>query len=86
MTMKHLGFASGIALLLGVGGLAMAETPMVSGDEPMNVGDAAQITAPDPSAAAQEKTEEMLKQEAGLISGDTNPVDEGDAAQMKSPD
>jgi len=34
---------------------------MVSGDEPMNVEDSAQIKAPTPSAAAQAKSEEMLK-------------------------
>lgn len=58
---------------------------LVSGDEPMNVGDSAQIQAPSSSVKAQDKTAAMLKQESGLISGDTNPVDEGDAAQIKSP-
>jgi len=33
----------------------------------------------------RKKTEEMLQKEAGSISGDMNPVDEGDAAQIKAP-
>ena len=38
------------------------------------------------SSAIQEKTEEMLKAQSEMIGGDTNPVDEGDAAQLKAPD
>jgi len=89
MKLKHILLASTSAVLLAIGGAALAEqpkTPMVSGDEPMNVGGSAQIKAPDPSAPAQEKTEEMLKKEAGEISGDLNPAEEADAAQMKAPD
>jgi hypothetical protein len=43
------------------------------------------MQAPEPNAAAQEKTEKMLQEEAGMIGGDTNPIDEGDAAEMKAP-
>lgn len=89
MTLKRTFVSSVTAFALAAAGSALAEqpaTPFVSGDEPMNVEDAAQVKAPDSSAKAQEKTEEMLKKEAGMISGDTNPVDEGDAAQMKAPD
>ena len=88
MNLRQILFASSTAFALSMAGIALAEqpaTPMVSGDEPMNVGESAQLKAPDPSAKAQEKTEEMLQKEAGLISGDTNPVDEGDAAQIKAP-
>lgn len=89
MTLKHILVTSSAAFALSIAGAALAEqpaTPFVSGDEPMNVGNSAQIKAPDPSAEAQEKTEEMLKNESGLVSGDTNPILEGDAAQMKAPD
>ncbi|MCG6862124.1 MAG: hypothetical protein LJE70_12725 [Chromatiaceae bacterium] len=61
------------------------EDPMISGDEPMNVEDAAQIKAPDPSAGAQAKTEKMLKGEAAEVSGDM-PMNADDAAQIKAPD
>jgi hypothetical protein len=50
--------------------VAQPENPMISGDEPMNVGDSAQIKAPDPSAEAQAKTEKMLKGEAKELSGE----------------
>jgi hypothetical protein len=89
MTLKHILVTSTAAIALAVAGTVASEqpaTPFVSGDEPMNVGDSAQLKAPDPSAKAQAKTEKMLKEEAGIIGGDTNPVDEGDAAQLKAPD
>ena len=89
MTLKRIFVSSAAAIALAFAGSALAEqpkTPFVSGDEPMNVGDSEQIKAPDSSAKAQAKTEKMLKEEAGMISGDQNPVDEGDAAQLKAPD
>ena len=88
MTTKQILVSSGAAIALLLAGAAMAEqpaTPWVSGDEPMNVEDAAQIKAPDPSAEAQAKTEKMLKEEAGEISGDMNPIDEADAKEIKEP-
>lgn len=88
MNVKY-GFPVSVAaLLLSASGLAFAadeSSIMVSGDEPMNVGDAAQMEAPTPDAAEQAKTAEMLKEEAGAIGGDMNPVDEGDAAEIKEP-
>lgn len=89
MSLKTIAATSAAAFLFVAAGTALAEqpaTPFVSGDEPTNVGDSAQIKAPDPSAKAQAKTEAMLKKEAGEISGDMNPVDEGDAAQLKAAD
>ena len=88
MTLKQTFVTSAAVFALSIAGAAFAEqpaTPMVSGDEPMEVGDSMQLKAPDPMAAAQEKTEKMLKEEAGMIGGDTNPVDEGDAAEIKEP-
>jgi len=88
MTLKQILVSTAAALTLTVAGTALAEqpkTPFVSGDEPMDVGSGAEIKAPDPSAAPQAKTEEMLKKEHGILSGDMHPVDEGDAAQMKAP-
>lgn len=88
MTLRQILARSVAAFALAVAGTAFAEqpkTPLVSGDEPMNVDNSAQIKAPDPSAKAQAKTEKMLKTEAGAIGGDMNPVDEGDAAQLKAP-
>jgi len=88
MTMKQILISTGtaIALLLSVSAMSQQpETPMVSGDEPMNVDDAAQITAPDPSAKAQAKTEKMLKEEAAEVSGD-EPMNVDNAAQIKAPD
>jgi hypothetical protein len=89
MTLRQLLLTSSAAFALAVAGTAFAEqpaTPFVSGDEPMNVGDSAQIKAPDPSAKVQAKTQKMLKDEAGMLGGDMNPVDGGDAAQIKAPD
>ena len=89
MTMKHILVSTGAVIALSLSGAAMpeqTETPLVSGNEPMNVESSAQIKAPDPSAEAQAKTEKMLKEEAGEISGDMTPVDEADAAQMKAPE
>jgi len=88
MNLKQTFVTSIAVFALSITGAAFAEqpaTPMVSGDEPMEVGDTAEMQAPDPKAADQEKTEDMLKEEAGMIGGDTNPVDEGDAAEMKEP-
>ena len=101
MYLRHILASSIIAVALTVSGVALAESKaeataktdavradssvMISGDEPMNVGDSAQIETPDPSAAAQGKTEAMLQKEAGVIGGNMNPVDEGDAAQLKMP-
>lgn len=89
MMNARFGFAASVAVLLfAASGLAFASdesAPMISGDEPMNVGNAAQIEAPTPDAAKQAKTAEMLKEEAGEIGGDMNPVDEGDAAEIKEP-
>jgi hypothetical protein len=85
MTLKHLVVASSAVFALAVCGAALAEqpkTPFVSGDEPMNVGDSAQIKAPTPNQEAQGKTEKMLKKEATEITGDY-PLDEDDAAQME---
>lgn len=83
------GLAVSVAILvLSASGLALAESEtqrLISGDEPMNVGNAAEIKTPTPDAAKQAKTAEMLKEEAGEISGDLNPVDEGDAAEIKEP-
>jgi hypothetical protein len=87
MTMKQILVSAGAAIALSISGSAIAEqpaTPLVSGDEPMNVESAEQIKAPDPSAEAQAKTEKMLKEEAGEISGDVTPATEADAAQMKA--
>jgi hypothetical protein len=89
MNLKQMFLMSAAVFAFALAGTALAEqpaTPMVSGDEPMEVGDSAQMKAPDPAAAAQEKTEEMLKAQSEMIGGDTNPVDEGDAAQLKAPD
>lgn len=87
MTLKHIFAFSATALALTVGGTALAAqpaTPFVSGDEPMNVGNSAQIKAPDPSAAGQKKTEAMLQKEAPLVSGD-QPMNVGNSAQIKAP-
>jgi hypothetical protein len=83
---KHIIASFVAAAALSVSGALLAEdetSVLVSGDEPMEVGDAAE--APTPNAEEQAKTAEMLKEEAGEIGGDTNPIDEGDAAQMTEP-
>ncbi len=88
MTLKQAIVSSAAAFALTVAGAALAAqpaTPFVSGDEPMNVGQSAQIKAPDPAAAAQGKTEAMLKKEAPLVSGD-QPMNVGQSAQIKAPD
>ncbi len=88
MTLKHIVAFSATALALTVAGTALAAEPaasLVSGDQPMNVGNSAQIKAPDPSAAGQAKTEAMLKKEAPLVSGD-QPMNVGNSAQIKAPD
>jgi hypothetical protein len=85
MTLKHIFAFSATAIALTVAGTVLAAqpaTPFVSGDEPMNVGNSAQIKAPDPAAAAQAKTGAMLKKEAIPVSGD-EPMNPGNAAQLK---
>ncbi len=87
MKTKAILLSSVAALAVTLGGTVAAEqpaTPLVSGDEPMNVGQEAQIKAPTPDAAAQEKTSEMLKKEGEQISGDY-PVDQGAEGQVKDP-
>jgi len=88
MNTKQIIAASVAALALAISGAALAESEtdiLVSGDEPMNEGMAAEITEPAMDAAKQAKTAEMLKEEAGEIGGDMNPIDEGDAKQIKEP-
>jgi hypothetical protein len=87
MVLKHVLAASTAAFALAVGSATLADqpkTPFVSGDEPMDVGQSAQIKAPAPNAQAQQKTQEMLKKESQGLSGDY-PADVGAAAQMKKP-
>ena len=87
MAMKHVLTASTVAFSLVMGSAALAgqpATPFVSGDEPMNVGNSAQIKAPAPSAQAQQKTQDMLNKETQGLSGDY-PADVGDTGQMKQP-
>jgi len=88
MSEKHIIASFVAAVALSVSGALLAEdetSVMVSGDEPMEVGDAEEMKAPTPNAEEQAKTADMLKEEAGEIGGDTNPIDEGDAAQMTEP-
>ena len=88
MILKHILVTSAAAFALTIAGATLAEqpaTPLVSGDEPMNVDDSAQIKAPDPSAKAQAKTEEMLKGEAADVSGDM-PMNADDSKQIKAPE
>lgn len=87
MKTKTILLSSVAALAVTLGGTVAAEqpaTPFVSGDEPMNVGQEAQIKAPTPEAAAQAKTSEMLKKEGEQLSGDY-PVDQGAEGQVKDP-
>ena len=89
MSMKHILVASSAAFALAVGNAALAEqpkTPMVSGDEPMNVGQGAQIKAPVESAKAQKKTQEMLSKESEAVSGDYPNERGGMEKMVKSPD
>jgi hypothetical protein len=84
---KQILFSSAAAFAIMLAGNVAAEqpaTPFVSGDEPMNVGQEAQITAPTPDAKAQEKTAEMLKKEAEQLTGDY-PTDQGAEGQVKDP-
>jgi hypothetical protein len=84
---KQILFSSAAALAIMFAGTVAAEqpaTPLVSGDEPMNVGQEAQITAPTPDAKAQKKTSEMLKKEAEELTGDY-PTDQGAEGQVKAP-
>lgn len=84
---KTILFSSAAALAIMLAGTVSAEqpaTPFVSGDEPMNVGQEAQITAPTPDAMAQEKTAEMLKKQGEELSGDY-PTDQGAEGQVKDP-
>ena len=85
MILKQLFVSSAAAFAIAAAGSALAEqpaTPFVSGDQPMNVEDAAQVKT-DPSAKAQAKTEKMLKDEAAELSGNP-PMDVEDAAQVKT--
>ncbi len=84
---KTILFSSAAALAIMLAGTVSAEqpaTPFVSGDEPMNVGQEAQITAPTPDAKAQEKTAEMLKKQGEELSGDY-PTDQGAEGQVTDP-
>ncbi|NCC28033.1 MAG: hypothetical protein EOM22_07775 [Gammaproteobacteria bacterium] len=84
---KQILFSSAAALAIMLAGTVSAEqpaTPFVSGDEPMNVGQEAQITAPTPDAKTQEKTSEMLKKEGEQLTGDY-PTDQGAEGQVKDP-
>ncbi|WP_139052640.1 hypothetical protein [Thiocapsa marina] len=87
MKTKQILFSSAAALAIMLAGTAAAEqpaTPFVSGDEPMNVGQEAQIKAPTPDAMAQEKTSEMLKKESEELTGEY-PTDQGAEGQVKDP-
>jgi hypothetical protein len=87
MTLQQIILTSTVTLTLAVASTVLAgqpADPMLSGDEPMNVDDAAQLKTPDPSAKAQAETEKMLKEEAPDISGDM-PMNADDAAQIKAP-
>ena len=87
MSPKHIVVASTAAFALALGGTALAEqakTPWVSGDEPINVPDEAQIKSPSPGAQAQEKTQEMLNKESSEDSGDY-PINVENSAQVKKP-
>lgn len=85
MKMKHILMSSVATLTLVLGGVAMAaENPLISGDEPMNIGQEAQITAPTPDAAAQEKTAEMLTGDGPLVTGD-EPMNIGQESQITDP-
>ncbi len=88
MSLKHILVASTAAFTLALGSAALAEqpkTPFVSGDEPMNVGNSAQIKAPTPTAQAQEKTQQMLNKEAEGLSGDYPNERGGLEKQVKNP-
>jgi hypothetical protein len=84
---KQILFSSAAALAITLAGTVAAEqpaTPFVSGDEPMNVGQEAQLKEPTPDAKAQAKTGEMLKKEGEELSGDY-PTDQGAEGQVKDP-
>ncbi|MBK1644499.1 hypothetical protein CKO25_07490 [Thiocapsa imhoffii] len=85
--MKQILLSSVAALTVTLGGLAttvQAENPLISGDEPMNIGQEGQLTAPTPDAAAQEKTGEMLRQQGVELTGD-EPMNIGQEGQITDP-
>ncbi|WP_295402773.1 hypothetical protein [uncultured Thiocystis sp.] len=87
MTLKHIVTSSVAVLAISLAGAVAAAqpaTPMVSGDEPMNVGQGAQIKTPVPNAKSQEATEKVIQDQGAELSGDY-PSDQGDAAQIKAP-
>ena len=72
MNVKHILVATGTAFALTWGGIALAaqpKTPFVSGDEPMNVGQSAQLKSPLVMTGAQENTQEILSSEGPKLSG-----------------
>ncbi|HYN76647.1 MAG TPA: hypothetical protein VES73_02500, partial [Lamprocystis sp. (in: g-proteobacteria)] len=86
MKIKPVVYGSVAAFVITLAGTVAAEqpkTPFVSGDEPMNVGQEAQIKNPTPNAKAQEATDKMLKKEGAAVSGDY-PNERNDA-QIKAP-
>ncbi|NEX22422.1 hypothetical protein G3480_19275 [Thiorhodococcus mannitoliphagus] len=86
MTIKHIVTSSVAALAFSLAGAVAAEqpaTPFVSGDEPMNVGQGAQMKAPDPNAKAQETTEKVIESQGAELTGDY--AVEQDDAQIKAP-
>ncbi|MFB1489499.1 MULTISPECIES: hypothetical protein [unclassified Thiocapsa] len=87
MKTKQILFSSAAALAIMLAGTVAAEqpaTPLVSGDEPMNVGQEAELKDPTPDAKAQEKTGAMLKKQGEELSGDY-PTDQGAEGQVKDP-
>jgi hypothetical protein len=76
MTIKQKALAIVTALLFGASAAALAEQSetetLVSGDEPMNVANEAQVTNPEPDAAEQAKTQEQMdkvNETSGAIEG-----------------
>lgn len=78
------GFVAAVAFTLaGTVAAEQPKTPFLSGDEPMNVGQGAQLKAPTPNAQEQSATDKVLKEQAEELSGDY-PVEKNDA-QIKNP-
>lgn len=76
MSLKYQALATMAALLFSVSTLVMAEKSeteiLVSGDEPMNVDNAAEVTDPTPNAEEQAATQtqmDKVNEESGAIEG-----------------
>ncbi len=76
MTMKQKALTIFTALLFGASAAVLAEESetetLVSGDNPMNVANEAEVTNPEPNAEEQAKTQEQMdkvNEETGAIEG-----------------